>query len=233
MPLPIAPTPVAAAAEAAPVDQAMGDMFANYNPEGSLNGLFAPAFIKGYAPSEAAVGAWHKKNNPISYTDVDALRMPNKWMPAQPPGGLPSYDVYGAGRIPNSLRYGDDRGEVDPAALISLAQGGPYDVEARREAIAKRVQENKDAEAKANGPAAGGALGAAGFGDMSGAAAAMGGGGGAAPTSYGDTGGDGFPAGADSPLRLGGSSGARLSYGGGMPSEPWRRGANGEWLWWG
>ena len=149
MALPIAapPAAAAAAAAAAPADAPMGDMFANYNPEGSLNGLFAPAYIKGFAPSEQAVSAWHAQNNPISYSDVDALRMPNEWRPPAPVGGLPSRDVYGAGRIPNSLRYGDDRGQVDPLALTASSQGGPYDVEARRSAIAQRVLENQQAQA--------------------------------------------------------------------------------------
>ena len=147
MALPIAaPAAAAAAAAAAPAEQPMGDMFANYNPEGSLNGLFAPAYIKGYAPSEQAVSAWHAQNNPVSYSDVDALRMPNQWMPPQKTSRFGT-DVYGAGRIPDKLRYGDDRGEVDPLALISLSQGGPYDVEGRRNAIAQRIQENQAAEA--------------------------------------------------------------------------------------
>jgi hypothetical protein len=148
MPLPIAapPAAAAAAAAAAPADAPMGDMFANYNPEGSLNGLFAPAYIKGFAPSEQAVSAWHAQNNPISYSDVDALRMPNEWMPPQKTSRFGT-DVYGAGRIPDKLRYGDDRGQVDPLALISLSQGGPYDVDARRNAIAQRLTANKAAEA--------------------------------------------------------------------------------------
>jgi len=144
------PVPLAAAAEAvaeqAPAPFAEAPMYANYDSQGALGGLFAPAYIKGYAPAEQAVQAWHNKNNPISYSDVDALRMPNAWQPPQPTNPYGG-DVYGSGRIPDKLRYGDDRGEVDPLALISLSQGGPYDVEGRRNAIAKRLADNDAAQA--------------------------------------------------------------------------------------
>jgi hypothetical protein len=137
------PSPIPAAA-AAPTPDAP---FADYNPEGALGGMFAPAYIKGYAPSEQAVQAWTEQNQGIDRAMVDELRMPNEWRPPAPVGGLPSRDVYGAGRIPNSLRYGDDRGQVDPLALTASSQGGPYDVEARRSAIAQRVLENQQAQA--------------------------------------------------------------------------------------
>ena len=119
--------------------------FADYNPEGALGGMFAPAYIKGYAPSEQAVQAWTEQNQGIDRAMVDELRMPNEWRPPQKPKGYG--DVYGAGRIPDQLRYGDDRGQVDPLALTASSQGGPYDVDARRAAIAKRVMENQQAQA--------------------------------------------------------------------------------------
>ena len=154
MALPITPPPVAAAAaeaaaSAAPAEP-MGDLFRDYNPEGSLGGMFAPAFIKGFQPSEQAVQAWTAKNRPISYSDVDELRMPNAWQPPQQTQGWG--DVYGSGRIPNNLKYGDERGEVDPLALLSLSQGGPYDKEARRNAIAKRLADNTAAQTAYNKP---------------------------------------------------------------------------------
>jgi len=117
---------------------------ADYNPEGALGGMFAPAYIKGFAPSEQAVAAWTAKNRPISYSDVDALRMPHEWREPQQMTGYG--DVYGSGRIPNNLYYGHDQGQVDPLALISLSQGGPYDKDARRNSIAARLADNQAKE---------------------------------------------------------------------------------------
>ena len=34
-------------------------MYEDYDPQGSLGGLFAPAFLKGFAPSEKAVGDYY------------------------------------------------------------------------------------------------------------------------------------------------------------------------------
>jgi len=138
------PSPIpAAAAAAAPAAESA--LLADYNAQGALGGLFAPAYIKGYAPSEQAVAAWTQQNQGINRAMVDELRMPNEWRPPQKPKGYG--DVYGAGRIPDQLRYGDDRGQVDPLALMASAQGGNYDVEARRAAIAQRVMENEQAQA--------------------------------------------------------------------------------------
>jgi len=54
--MPSAP-PVPEFAPPPPAEQAapaMGSLFETYNPEGALSGLFAPAYIRGFAPSEDA-----------------------------------------------------------------------------------------------------------------------------------------------------------------------------------
>jgi len=138
------PSPIpAAAAAAAPAAESA--LLADYNAQGALGGLFAPAYIKGYAPSEQAVAAWTQQNQGINRAMVDELRMPNEWRPPQKPKGFS--DVYGSGRIPDNIQTGDERGQVDPLALTASAQGGPYDIEARRAAIAQRVMENEQAQA--------------------------------------------------------------------------------------
>jgi hypothetical protein len=50
--------------------------------------------------------------------------------------------------------YGDQRGIVDPEALRVLAQGGKYDFNARRDAIAQRLTANTAAQTAAATPAA-------------------------------------------------------------------------------
>jgi hypothetical protein len=49
--------------------------------------------------------------------------------------------VYG-GPIPLKQTYGDNRGQIDPEALRIASQGGHYDIDARRAAIAARLAEN-------------------------------------------------------------------------------------------
>jgi len=68
--------------------------------------------------------------------------MPNLYVdPAA--GGMSAGDgVYG-GPIPLQQTYGDNRGMVDPEALRVAAQGGHYDIEGRRAAIAARLAENE------------------------------------------------------------------------------------------
>jgi len=127
--------PEGAAAAAVP----QGELFQNYDPVGAMGGLFAPALIRGYAPSEKAVADWTAANQ-FSREDVDALRMPNLW--ADPSQKTPSDGVYSAG-VPVNQSYGDPRGMVDPNALRVWAQGGKYDKGARRNAITQRLLENQ------------------------------------------------------------------------------------------
>lgn len=54
-------------------------MPAKYNPVGALNGLFAPAYIKGDPQSEAAVAAWNAAN----------LKKPPADIPVPPPVSNP------------------------------------------------------------------------------------------------------------------------------------------------
>lgn len=114
----------------------MGSVFENYNPEGAMNGLFAPAYIKGYAPSEEAVAAWTAANRSMTPEMVEASRMPNPVMAQDQGMGRRQ------GGIPLNQSYGDPRGAVDPEALRVLAQGGKYDPAARRDAIAQRMATN-------------------------------------------------------------------------------------------
>lgn len=137
--------------------QAMGDLFQTYDPQGGDSGLFAPAYIAGYQPSQAAVAAWNAQNHAVTPALVDQLRMPQAWQaPNDLAGGAPGGSkmaggliggLYGAGRIPQSQTFGDTQGQVDPLALRALAQGGPYDIAARRAAIADRVAQNAAAQA--------------------------------------------------------------------------------------
>lgn len=132
--------------DAAAADAAMGAIFENYDPVGAVNGLFAPAYIKGYAPSEQAVAAWNAANRGFTQADLEATRMPNEWV--DPGGGALAGRAafaggpYGAGRVPNNLSFGDERGALDPEALRVLAQGGKYNSSARRNSIAQRLAEN-------------------------------------------------------------------------------------------
>lgn len=124
----------------------MGSLFETYNPEGALSGMFAPAYIHGFAPSEAAVAAYYGpqgQGHRLSSAELDLTRMPGEYRPTSYSGGN---GVYG-GPIPMTQTYGDARGNIDPEALRSAAQGGrPYDMEARRAAIAARLAANAAAQ---------------------------------------------------------------------------------------
>jgi len=126
---------------------APGSIFENYDPTGALGGMFAPAFIKGFAPSEKAVAAWQAEYRP-GQEIIEQSRMPNLYVP---PGDNPLVGVdgvYSAG-VPQKQSYGDPRGMVDPAALLAASQGGKYDIEARRSSIAARLAENARLQAPA------------------------------------------------------------------------------------
>ena len=58
---------------------APGSLFESYNPEGALGGLFAPAYVAGYAPSNQAVQTWMETNRPISPSLIDELRLPEAY----------------------------------------------------------------------------------------------------------------------------------------------------------
>ena len=129
-------------------------LFERYNPEGALGGLFAPAYVAGYAPSEQAVMAWTQQNRPISANMIDELRLPEAYR--NPPGTNPDApsqinltgNIYGQGNIPQSVRFGGDpRGPVDPMVLRAASQGGRLNVQQLRDRIAQRMAENAQAEA--------------------------------------------------------------------------------------
>lgn len=94
---------------------------ADYNPVGAMGGLFAPAFIHGDPQSEAATQAWMAKNWSMTNPMVEQTRQPV------------------------SFNTGNPAGMVDPEALRVLSQGGPYDMNARRAAIAAQVQAQQQA----------------------------------------------------------------------------------------
>lgn len=145
-----APAPAASTAAAADAAApAMGDLFQSYNPQGADDGLFAPAYVPGFKPSEDAVAAWNAQNHAVNIDLANQLRMPNAWQPPSTAvaGSGFAGGVYGAGRIPQSQTFGDPLGQVDPAALRAAAQGGPYDVAGRRAAIAAMLQSNAAAQA--------------------------------------------------------------------------------------
>lgn len=102
---------------------AMGSLFQSYDPKGAMNGMFAPAYIHGYAPSQTAVTNWNAAHHPLMNADIESTRMPRA-----------------AGST--SQFHGDPRGAVDPEALRVLSQGGQYNMQARRDAIAARVAQN-------------------------------------------------------------------------------------------
>lgn len=128
----------------------MGDLFKDYDPKGAMNGLFAPAYIKGFEPSEKAVAAWQTENYGLTPEMVDQTRMPNPW---QPPANVDPTAVAiamrtggGTGVSGTNLNLGDPKGSVDPEALRILAQGGKYNMSARRDAIAQQVAANTAAQ---------------------------------------------------------------------------------------
>jgi hypothetical protein len=132
-------SPEAAAADAGINPNQMGSLFDTYNPQGALNGTFAPAYIAGYAPSAKAVKDWQALNRGVTQDIVNQTRMPNLW--SNPQNTLGGNGVYG-GPIQANQSYGDSRGMVDPNALRAMSQGGPYDIDARRSAIAQRIAQN-------------------------------------------------------------------------------------------
>ena len=145
--MPAEPVPVPVPDPASPVPpeaaaQPMGDIFKLYNP-GKAEDLFAPAYLKGFKPSEDALAAWNAYHHNITPGLVDELRMPNEYR------GPPSYSagngVYG-GPIPLQQTYGDVKGQIDPVALRAMSQGSHYDIEARRNAIAARLAANAAAQ---------------------------------------------------------------------------------------
>lgn len=138
-----APIPV----EAAP--PADGDLFTSYNPEGAAGGLFAPAYIHGFAPAENAVAKWSAGHGGNLTHDMitGELRMPDEWAPPQPQQMSRGDGVYGGQSIPLNLTLGKDpHGKIDVAALRAMSHGTAYDVQGRRDAISARLLANKTAE---------------------------------------------------------------------------------------
>jgi hypothetical protein len=103
-----------------------------YDEVGAMNGLFAPALIRGDPTSEAAVQNWMDQNYQVTNPVVEQSR-----------GAAP----FNTGNVP---------GAVDPAALQAMAQGGKYDINSRRNAIAAQLAASQAAQ---QGGQSGGARG--------------------------------------------------------------------------
>ena len=78
--------------------------------------LFAPSFDPNDPASVAVWEAWKRRNLAMTRPLVEETRSPV------------------------SFNTGDPRGMVDPEALRVHAQGGPYDMNARRNSIAATIQ---------------------------------------------------------------------------------------------
>jgi hypothetical protein len=143
------PAAIAAAVAAPQQGPPVGNLFQTYDP-GSTSDLFAPAYIHGYKPSTDAVSAWMAANRGMTRADVDATRIAQPW--TDPSKTLGGDGVYG-GPIQANQVYGDSRGMVDPEALKVWSQGGHYDMNARRNAIAQRLADNAAAAGAAPPPA--------------------------------------------------------------------------------
>jgi hypothetical protein len=140
------------------------NLFVTYNPHGAAGGLFAPAYIHGYAPSEKAVADWNATKGGLTHEMVaNDLLMPDEWKPPAPQeqtrgGGMvdasstfPGDGVYGGGNIPKNLVLGKNaNGTIDVEALRALSHGTPYDVQGRRDAIAARLLANQQAQDEYN-----------------------------------------------------------------------------------
>lgn len=113
-----------------------------YDPTGALGGLFAPAYIHGNPESEAAVQQWQSQNFGLTPEMVEQTRGPATTVTNPATGGMGQL-VRGPGTTTSTP------GSVDPAALRILAQGGKYDMNKRRDEIAKQVLANTAAAAPA------------------------------------------------------------------------------------
>jgi hypothetical protein len=87
----------------------------------AMGDLFAPAFLRGNPQSEQAVQDWQQRIFNVNPGNIEQTRMPV------------------------SFNTGNPAGELDPEALRIMAQGGPYDFNARRNAIAAQVAANQAA----------------------------------------------------------------------------------------
>lgn len=95
--------------------------FAAPNTTAAMGDLFAPAYIAGDPASAQAALDWQNRIFNVNSGNIDQTRMPV------------------------SFNTGNAGGMVDPRALQVLAQGGPYDFNARRNAIATQVAANQAA----------------------------------------------------------------------------------------
>jgi hypothetical protein len=89
---------------------------------GALGDLFAPAFIRGDPASEEEVKQWMARHYRVTNPMVEETR------------------------TPVSFPTGNPAGMVDVEALRALAQGGDYDINARRNSIAAALQAQQAAQ---------------------------------------------------------------------------------------
>jgi hypothetical protein len=119
----------------------MASIFDDYNTQGANNGMFAPAYIKGNPTSESAVAAWNAARPTIT---PDVLTQ-SRGLPPQsgiPPNKYANFTGYVPADFvpsPQYTNFAGQGGPIDRDALRALAQHLPYDLDARRNAIAAQL----------------------------------------------------------------------------------------------
>ena len=117
-----------------------------YNPNGAAGGLFAPAYIHGYAPSEQAVADWQASKGGLTRDMIDELRMPDgveaTAEPARQERHARATASTAAATSPTPDAGTDPAGWSIRRRLRALSHGTSYDVGARRDAIAARLLAN-------------------------------------------------------------------------------------------
>jgi hypothetical protein len=133
-------------------DDAIAKLDANYNQQGAMGGLFAPAYVPGYAPSEQALTSWQSGRG-LTGSQVDQTTIPAPWAPPQDNdpyamarmgmgGGM---GIYGPNLAGSKSQFGMKE-SVDPNALRAAAQNTPYDFAGRRGQVAQQLMANQAAK---------------------------------------------------------------------------------------
>jgi hypothetical protein len=117
----------------APPPPTSTSIYDQYNPNGEAGGLFAPPHIAGWQPAQDATEKYYKRRFGVTGDMIDELRMPQAGAPA-------SGSVNSGGS--DTINFVPKAGYADPKLLKAAAQGGEYDVQGRRDAIAAQVMAN-------------------------------------------------------------------------------------------
>jgi hypothetical protein len=103
-----------------------------------MGDLFAPAWRAGDPAAMQAVNDWQNRVFNVNDQNIEQTRMPV------------------------SFNTGNPAGELDPEALRVRAMGGPYDFDARRNAVAAAVAQQQAAAAATQAQVTGGGSGVGG-----------------------------------------------------------------------